>query len=417
VHQGASLDASLATALAPLAGADRRLAHEIAVGVLRHSEPLDHLLAPFVPRGIKALPPALLDVLRIGAYQLRMLDRVPAHAAVATGVSLAREVAGDHVSGFANAVLRRVTALPKGDTAHDDVDDVARLSARWSHPAWLVARWIGHFGVESAERLLRANNSRPPLILQAARGDLLDLAEQFDDAGVANKPAPFGAGLMLASGRPDHLPGYNDGDFFVQDPAQAMVVRFADFDPDAVVVDACAAPGGKTLGLARQTTATVVAADLSKRRLLRLGENIARAGRGNERMIVADAMAPPVREVYAYLLDAPCLGTGTFGRHPDARLRVHPETLFELVALQAALLDAAASRIAPGGVLCYATCSLEPEENEAQVNAFLRRHETFERQPTAVIPAELTTAAGDLQTLPQRDGIDGAYAARLVRVA
>ncbi len=199
----------------------------------------------------------------------------------------------------------------------------------------------------------------------------------------------------------------------MQDPAQALVLRFAAFPADANVYDACAAPGGKTLGLA-QRAGVVVAADASRRRILRLCDNIARAGRGNAFPVVADALHPPIDGSSAYLLDAPCLGTGTFARHPDARLRVHPDALQRIVREQAALLDAAATVMAPGGVLCYATCSLEPEEDEEQIAAFLDRHPQFSRQPPPGFPPELLTPEGDLLILPQRDGMDGAYAARLV---
>ena len=414
VRRGVPFDSALTRELGSLQDADRRLAHELAVGVLRHSQPLDDLLARFVARGISSVEVPLLDLLRLGAYQLRMLDRVPAHAAVTTSVALARELVSERASGFANAILRKVSQLPVTDTAHDDVDDVARLAHNASHPAWLVARWIARFGVAETEALLEWNNSHPVLVLQPSRGNVIDLEQFLDENGVANHPAPFAAGVVVSESRPDRLPGFESGDFFVQDPAQALVVRFADFAPDAVVYDACAAPGGKTLALAHHHRA-VIAADLSMRRIGRLRENLARAGRGDETVIVADAAHPPLRPVSAYLLDAPCLGTGSFARHPDARLRVNADALLHLAAAQSTLLDAAAARIAPGGVLCYATCSLEPEENEMQVNAFLHRHPEFRREAPEGFPPELLTPAGDMHTLPQRDQVDGAYAARLVR--
>ncbi len=160
----------------------------------------------------------------------------------------------------------------------------------------------------------------------------------------------------------------------------------------------------------------MIAADLSRRRLVRLRENLARTTHGQVPTLVADALHLPIRPVDAILLDVPCLGTGTFARHPDARLRVRPAALERLVAEQAALLDAAAERILPGGVLCYATCSLEEEEDALQVEAFLARHKEFRRDPLGDLDLPVT-AAGDLQLLPQRDGTDGAFAARLVREA
>jgi 16S rRNA (cytosine967-C5)-methyltransferase len=277
-----------------------------------------------------------------------------------------------------------------------------------------VARWVSRFGARATENLLHWNNSHPLLALQPTRGTNLDLEELLDEHGVSATPAPYGAGTVVKESRPDRLPGYHSGDFIVQDPAQALVVRFADFPPGVTVYDACAAPGGKTLRLSRNAS-QVVAADASLRRLGRLRENVARAGPGNELVVVGDAAHPPVRPVLAYLLDAPCLGTGSFARHPDARTRVTDDALHRLAGQQRVLLDAAADRIAPGGVLCYATCSIEPEEDEMQVTAFLDRHRDFRRQPPPAFPADLVTADGDMLTLPQRDGLDGAFAARLVR--
>lgn len=382
--------------------------------MLRHAATLDAALAPAITRGLGSVPPALLDLLRLGAYQLLELQRVPAHAAVTTAVALAREAAGEHVTGFVNAVLRAVARAGRVDRP-PPADDVTRLTEAWSHPAWLVARWLARFGADDTEALLEWNNAHPALVVQPGRRPLGDLERRFADAGVAAFAAPFGAGLVVEGTRPERLPGFAEGDFFVQDPAQALVARFAAFPAEATIFDACAAPGGKTLALGRN--APVIAADLSRRRLGRLRENLARAGHGRERCVVADARHPPVRPMAAYLLDAPCLGTGTFARHPDARLRVTAEALARLAEEQARLLDAAADRIAPGGVLCYATCSLEPEEDHEQVEAFLARRPAFRRAPPAGFPEELVSGDGDLRILPHRHGMDGAYAARLVRTA
>ena len=387
--------------------------------MLRQAQPLDALLAQFISRGINSVAVLLLDVLRIGAYQLRFLDRVPPHAAVATTVALARESVNNRAAGFANAVLRRVSGMPRpaaGDAAPAGARLAVPLQGAASHPDWLVARWRTRFGDDATNALLQWNNTQPSLVLQSTRGTTGELESMLRAQGIAATPAPHGAGVIVTESRPERLPGYDDGAFFVQDTAQALVVHFAAFPADAIVYDACTAPGGKLLGLSRRTR-HVIAADRSRVRLRRVTENVARAGRGTEHLIVADASHPPVRPVLAYLLDAPCLGTGSFARHPDARLRVTMAALEQLAAAQGVLLDAAAERIALGGLLCYATCSLEPEENETQVNAFLRRHPDFRRLPPAGFPAELLTQDGDLLTLPQRDRIDGAFAARLVRAS
>ncbi len=376
--------------------------------MLRHSQVLDGLIARHVTRGITSVAPDLLDILRIAAYQLYVLERIPPHAAVTTSVSLARERIGDHVAGFTNAVLRKLA------TARASTPDEPLHLFEASHPNWLVDRWIARFGETDTRTLLEWNNGHPPLVVQPARRSTGDLERLFAEADIPTFPAPFGAGLVVDRSRPELLPGFAEGAFFVQDPAQALVVRFAGFLPGSTIYDACAAPGGKAMALGRRA-ARVIAADASVRRVARLSENLQRAGSGREFAIVANAAHPPVRSLSAAFLDAPCLGTGTFARHPDARLRVTPAALERLAAEQAMLLDAMAEVVAPGGVLCYATCSLEPEENEQQVTAFLARHRTFRRQPPDGFPAELVSAVGDLATLPHRDGIDGAFASRLVR--
>lgn len=421
VAGGVPFEAALDRAVGSLDEADRRLAHELAAGVLRERTALDRLLEPLVRRGWASVAPPLREVLRLGAYQLTALDRVPPHAAVHTSVELAREAGGQRAAGFANAVLRRVrrpaapqspatpTAAPAG------TGDAAGLAARYSHPEWLVRRWVARFGPEATERLLRWNNTRPALVLQPARASTDALAERLARAGVRAQPAPYGAGLVIPDGgRPDRLPGYAEGDFIVQDPAQALVVWFAELPPGALVYDASAAPGGKAIGLARSGL-RVVAGDASRERAGRLGENLRRSGSARAHAVVADVRRPPLREADAVLLDAPCLGTGTFARNPDARWRVTPEALAALATAQAELLRAAARVVRPGGLLIYATCSLEPEENEAQVDRFLLEHPEFRREPPDAFPASLLSEKGDLMTLPQRDRMDGAYAARLRR--
>ena len=181
-----------------------------------------------------------------------------------------------------------------------------------------------------------------------------------------------------------------------------------------MLYDACAAPGGKTIAFGR-AAAGVVAADVTGARVQRLASNLCRAGSGREYPIVADARRPPIRPAAAVLLDAPCLGTGTFARHPDARWRVTEEALAGLTVRQAELLEGTAAAVAPGGLLVYSTCSLEPEENEQQVDRFLSAHPEFGRESNDAFPAALSSPRGDLMILPHRHHMDGAFAARLRR--
>ena len=391
---------------------DRRLAHELAAGVLRRRGDLDNALAPFAEHGWESVKPKLRDVLRLGAYQLLELDKVPAHAAVSTSTELAKVVVGERAAKFVNAMLRRLAdrGAPAGSEA----------GSRRSHPSWLVLRWDARFGVEGTKDLLLWNDTPPSLVVQPARWNAERLTEAFQADGVHVRPAPYDAGLVVEGRTPTALPGFAEGAFVVQDPAQSIVARFAGIPDGATVYDACAAPGGKTIAVGRavgRSGGRVIAADRNVARVRRLKQNLERAGSGREFPIAADASAPPVRPCDAVLLDAPCLGTGTFARHPDARWKVSARALEVIVLKQRELLDGVASVVKPEGLLVYATCSIEPEENELQVDRFLNEHPEFRRDPSPVADPSWLSPAGDLTLLPQVHGTDGAYAARLRRIA
>lgn len=427
-RRGVPFDLALERAFSDLSEPDRRLCHELAAGALRQRAPLDAALRPWVRDGLERVREDVLDVLRLGAYQLLFLERVPAHAAVDTSVTLARRIAGSQVGGFINAVLRRIaerragpasggpapaTASPGGSVAPGTP---AALALLHSHPAWLVERWIARFGLTEAEALLRANNTRPPLVVQPARWSGDALAAAFDQAGIEWEPAALATGLAVRGRRAPELPGFPLGAFQVQDPAQAMVARFVDPPAGALLFDACAAPGGKSVALTGAAR-LVVAGEPRLARARRLASNLRRAASGPAAVIVADGTAAPLRGADAVLVDAPCLGTGAFARHPDARWRVSADALVRLAAQARGLLHALAEMVRPGGLLVFSTCSLESEENEVQIEAFLAADRRFHREPTSAVPGELLSPAGDLVLLPQRHGADGAYAARLRRAS
>jgi len=375
--------------------------------VLRRQRELDRALE------LERADPRLHDVLRLGAYQLRWLTRVPSHAAVSTSVELARETVGEASTGYVNHALRKLTGV-----------GCQVSGAGSSHPDWLVQRWVSQFGSVETQRLIEWNDSRPILILQPARASVETIRRQLRDAGFLAADAPFGAGLEIRTPeppgpRPQSLPGFTEGAFIVQDPAHALVARFAAIPRGERVYDACAAPGGKAVALETRG-ARILAGDARHERMGRLAASTRRAG-VEIRCVAADLEAAPIGPggVDAVLVDAPCSATGTMRRHPDARWRLDPAVFARAASRQARLLAAAAPLVRRGGLLVYATCSLEPEENERIVEDFLTGNPEFVRAPRgdASLPAELLTEAGDFQTLPQRHGIDGAYAARLVRVS
>ena len=393
---------------------DRRLAYELAAGTLRHQRELDGEL------DLAHADARLHDVLRLGAYQLRLLSRVPPHAAVSTAVELARETAGEGAARYVNQALRRLTR--EGGRGERE-GGRGKGEGAATHPPWLVERWRLRLGAEETARLLAWNDTRPALVLQSIRWNATQLTAQLEAAGVSFKEAPFGAGVEILADRdtsriprPTSLPGFAEGGFVVQDPAQALVVRFAAIPTSARVYDACAAPGGKSVSLER-SGAIVFAGEGRRARVRKLTETTRRCGRAI-RVVAADLTSPPfaARSWDAVMVDAPCTATGTMARHPDARWRITPAAIARAAKRQRQLLEAAADLTRPGGVLVYATCSLEPEENADQVDHFLGQHPEFVRAPVAgVVPPALVSAAGDFQSLPFRDQIDGAYAARLRR--
>jgi 16S rRNA (cytosine967-C5)-methyltransferase len=282
---------------------------------------------------------------------------------------------------------------------------------------------VARFGPEEAERLLAASNAEAPVIARPFGVSAAELRAVLAEAGVGvHDPAadaPWARdSVQLAPGAAlTELGAFRQGLFFVQDPASTLVAQFAAFADGAVVADVCSAPGGKTLELARSARA-VLAGDRSWARLQRVIANVRRLGAANVHPFVGDARHPALAPVDGVLVDAPCTGTGTFRRHPDARWRLKVSDLAVMRALQREILGAAAAVVRPGGLLVYSTCSLEPEENDAPVDEFLAERADFaiEAPPAGAVP-ESVLDGERLRVLPHRHGVDGAFAARLRRAA
>lgn len=405
---------------------ERPFSHELTYGTLRLRGRLDALLAPHVRRGLEHVQPELLDVLRLGAYQLLEMGSVPAYAAVSQSVEQAKRIGGRGAGSFVNGVLQSLRrAGPSEPWPSLEDDPVAHLSAWGSHPRWLVERWIASFGVANTAALVAANNRRPALYLRPVGVTPEDASTRLAAAGVAHeRPAlgGFGAGVV-ARDVLELLPPVDVTAALaavpavMQDPAASLVTRAVAAAPGSLVADLCAAPGGKTMGIAGDSPdALVVAADATPERLVRLRENLERTGLANVRVIAADARWPPIGRADTVLIDAPCTGTGTLRRHPDGRWRLTPSDLDALVVLQREILDGAAAVVPPGGRLLYATCSIEAEENEEQVDAFLARHTDFVLEPIEEVHESVRDGRGCLVVRPWTLGVDGAFAARLRRV-
>jgi 16S rRNA (cytosine967-C5)-methyltransferase len=418
VREGDLADRALDHAASALDPRDRAWTQELVYGTFRLRGRIDFMLRALVRGRLEELDPAVLDVLRLGAYQLLEMGSVPPYAAVSQSVELARAAGAPRAAGLVNGVLQNL--LRKRETIHVprlDRHPAEHLAAWGSHPRWLVDRWIARWGVRDAAALVEADNRRPELFIRPLGVSVEDARARLGEAEIASEPvefAPDSVRILPPASAADALAAVPA---VVQDPAAALVVRYAEVPDGATVLDLAAAPGGKALGMAERA-AHVAAADLSPGRLRRVVENAARVGWGARvGAVVADARFPPFRAADTVLLDAPCTGTGTFRRHPDGRWRVTEDDLAALASLQAGLLEAAAPLVQPGGVLVYSTCSLEREENEDRVEAFLAAHPDFRIDPPTSVPAGVMDGAGRLCVLPQRQGVDGAFAARMRRTA
>jgi 16S rRNA (cytosine967-C5)-methyltransferase len=414
------LDEALETAVArrlsgPLDERDRAFARLLVVTVLRRRGTLDAVLARFIDRPLGAAGAEATQVLRTAVAQLLLLA-TPAHAAIDQAVQCCRDSqVSARYAGLANAVLRKV--------ATQGPDLLAGLDGpRLDTPDWLWHRWAAAYGADVARRIAEANASEP----------LLDLTAKADAAAIAKELGgellATGSIRLANQGRVDLLTGYAEGRWWVQDAAAALPARLFGDPRGRAIADLCAAPGGKTAQLAA-VGAHVTALDRSPARAKRLAGNLARLGLAAD-IVTADAAAwAPGRYFDGVLLDAPCLATGTIRRHPDIPYLKQETDLAALTVLQAGLLDRACALVKPGGTLVYCTCSLEPEEGPRQIAALLARHADLRRHPIAAgeIGGEASwlTPDGDLRTfpfhtpsvLPNRGGMDGFFAARLIRAA
>ncbi|MFL5464716.1 MAG: 16S rRNA (cytosine(967)-C(5))-methyltransferase RsmB [Gemmatimonadaceae bacterium] len=419
LRRGEFLDQTFERRIIALDARDRRWTRELVYGMLRHRAEIDAILSERVRGGLARLDPDVIDLLRLGVYQLTNMGSVPAYAAIAQTVELAKRRHGLGASKLVNAVLRRTDREREHLLAARPTDAVDALALRYSHPRWLIARWIERWGEQDTERLLALNNSEAPVIIRPFGIVREQLEAMMEAAGVHVAEAPYARDSIAISGGTTftELGAFKKGLFFVQDPAATLVTDYAAIPTGATVADLCAAPGGKALELSRSADA-VVAADKSFARLQRLLANQRRLESANILPFVGDARAPAIRPVDAVLIDVPCTGTGTFRRHPDARWRIKVSDIAVMSALQKSILKAAAQVVRPDGILVYSTCSLEPEENDAQVDSFLAENLNWilEPPPEGSVAPELLDG-GRLRVLPHRHGTDGAFAARLRRTS
>jgi len=424
---------------AGVSAADAALATELTLGVLRRRRLLDFLIERRLEKPIGRLDLPVALALRMALYQLRFLDKIPARAAVNESVELVKQARKSSAAGLVNAVMRRLAEesssplekieklLPPG------LDTAERLGILHSHPTWMVARWLARLGEPQTIALLEADNCAPRLSCAihdaGRRSEILGALER---AGLRVEPGHLlKDAFAVSGGSPAGSEVFRAGQISIQDEASQAVPLLLGVRPGERVLDLCAAPGGKTVALARAAgvEGSVVAADLHAHRLQAMQAQFKRLGLRGVELMQLDATRPlPFAVPFdAILLDAPCSGTGTLARHPEIRWRLEPAQLAELHALQTKMLKNALGHLAPGGRLVYSTCSIEPEENESVVAEALHDFPKVRRASAGEAAAmlaphlasgvsawQLFDSAGDFRTLPGQWATDGFFAALLL---
>lgn len=416
---------------------DAALATELTLGVLRWLRLLDFLIGRHLHKVSAELDAEVRTALRLGAYQLCFLDRVPARAAVHESVELTKRARKKSAAPMVNAILRKITADAKPSSrtpdrfeplVPKDISSRERLGILYSHPGWLVERWLRNFGEDRARLLLEADNRVPPVSCTVPDCRFHDEAwSSLQAAGCVVKPGGLLKGAMrLQGGNPAASESFRAGRIVIQDEASQAVAWLLSVQPGNTVLDLCAAPGGKTLLLAQAagSQAHIVATDIHEHRVRAMTERFERSGFGYIDCLRLDATEPlPFETPFERILvDAPCSGTGTLARNPDIRWRLRPEDLSVLHTRQVALLRNALRYLAKNGRLVYSTCSLEPEENELVVGEVVRQAAPAFRivSPRAsiapllqeTVPPESVIAPGEFfRTWPPEHDTDGFFAA------
>jgi 16S rRNA (cytosine967-C5)-methyltransferase len=410
---------------------DRDLLNAIVFGVLRWRGRLDYLIARFSKTPLAKIDPFILNILRMGLFQIVFLTRIPPSAAVHTAVELTKSRFAPWVASFVNAVLRKAAAGHAAVAFPDPrKEPVKALAAIWGFPEWLVERWLRRYGADPTALLCESINAIPPLALRtntlkACRRDVVAALAAEADAVQNGDMAPDGILVRGLRRRLTELPAFRQGWFQVQDEAAQLVSLLLAPRPGETVLDACAGRGGKTGHLAQlmANQGVLAAMDHNAARLEQLKEELRRLGVSNVSVLEADLARPPPQRPEArfdrVLLDAPCSGLGTLRRNPDIKWAAGKKDLQRYHSLQLTLLERAAERVKPGGVLVYAVCSPEPEESIDVVRTFLDRNPGFLPDgDTSDLPQpirELIDPQGFLQTYPHLRYMDGFFAARMRR--
>jgi 16S rRNA (cytosine967-C5)-methyltransferase len=420
---------------------DRGLAFELVYGVLRHAVTLDWRLDQISRKPIARLPLNVATALRVAAYQLLYLDRIPESAAVNEAVKLIRKQPGHDWGGLVNAILRNLIRQPAPSLPDSTIAPIEALSLNYACPPWMVERWIKAFGNDLAEVMCRKTLEIPPMTLRTntlryTRKKLLDRLEAEGIPARETSVSPEGV-MLEKCGNPGQLSVVRDGSCYIEDEAAQLIPLLLDPQPGERILDACAAPGGKTthLGQLMQNQGTIIALDRQHTRLLQLTANCQRLGlrlvEPHECDLVTEwpkSQAETADTLFSdshslgqpfdrILIDAPCSGLGVLRRHPEGKILKQFSTIEQSSIMQKQILDRACQLLRPGGILVYSACSVEPEETTEVVSSFCQQHPDFQPEPvTPWVPTAgltLVTDHGHLCTAFQSFTMDGFFACRL----
>lgn len=415
------LDAELRTD--ELNDLDKGLLSEIVHGVMRWRMKLDWVLTGFFHGNFTKAEVNVRNCLRVALYQILFLDRVPHAAAVNEAVEFMKRIRGEKSADLVNAVLRNI--LRTLDNIHypsPDEDPIKYLSVVYSHPAWMVKRWVARYGFSETERLLIANNKKPELTLRVNRlkTDVPAMAAYLEQHQVPYTKSPYLEYFIKVQHLADisQSDAFRQGLFTVQDESAGLPCLLLSPQPGERIIDLCAAPGGKTtfIGELLMNTGEIIAVDKYESRLRLIRENCERLGIRNVRFVAEDGTKYQGTIADRVLVDAPCSGLGVLPKKPDIKWKREQEDIQHLAELQLQLLENAARLVKPGGVIVYSTCTNEPEENILLVKKFLELHPNFViDDPRKHIPSDLTSPDGYVESLPSRHNMDGSFAIRLSR--
>lgn len=404
---------------------DKSLITELVNGTLRWSGQLDWILSQFFRGDFQNTPDTLRRILEVSLYQVRFMDRIPAFAAVSEGVALAKELGGGPWGRLVNGLLRNYLRNAESvELPEIQENPVHALSVRYSHPRWLVKRWLDRYGLERTSRFCEYNNQRPTIsfrvnLRETAREQLM---AELRESSVRVQPSDYFADFIRIAkpGNLSELPAFKEGKFSIQDESTALAPLLLAPKKGDIVLDMCAAPGGKTSHLAQFVgeDGKVIAVDNNRSRLHLLQENVNRFKLRRVYAVVADGRTLSIAPVDKILLDAPCSGLGVLAKRADLRWKRREKDIYAIRSTQKRLLENAARLLKDGGVLVYSTCTLEPEETQEIVLEFLRENRGFQiDKPAGAILQPFVTKEGFCISFPYKHGLDGVFAARLIKKA